>query len=356
MTQSSSWPDERLLRLFGIEHPIVQAPMLGTSTLALAAAVTGAGGLGVVACGAWTPERMEEEWTALRRLTDGPVALNLFVGEAPARNARLPAGPRRVLGRLYARLGAGPMPQPAAQVGPLWQPRMTEALLDLRPSAVSFHFGLPPPGDVARIKAAGFVILSSATTVREARALEAAGVDAVIAQGWEAGGHRGSHGPGGLGEGVGLMALVPQVADAVRVPVIAAGGIADARGIRAALALGAAGVQMGSAFLLCPEVALEAARRDVLRRATDEDTVLTDAVSGRPARARRSELSEAMRPYAGRLLPYPAMYALSGPLQAASGPEGPATFHLYGQAAALGREEPAADLVRRLAREALAPR
>ena len=357
------WPDDRLMRLFGIAHPIIQSPMLGTSTVALAAAVSEAGGLGFVACARMEPEAVAAEWAALRRLTDAPAGLNLFADPPrPSALEPLPDGAREALRRLYEDTGAGAVPEPP-EPPRLWQAGVTEVLLDLRPTVVSVHFGLPSEGDLGRLRAAGIRLMGSATTVREARALEAAGMDVVIAQGWEAGGHRGthwtpdgrSHGPAALGEGVGTMALVPQVVDAVRVPVVAAGGIGDARGIRAALALGAAGVQMGTAFLLCPEAATDVPRRERLRRAADDDTVVTDAVSGRPARAARSEVMEVLRPFAGRLAPYPSQYAMTGPLREAGGPDEPAGFHLYGQAAALAREMPAGELVRALVAEVTAP-
>jgi nitronate monooxygenase len=223
--------------------------------------------------------------------------------------------------------------------------------LEIRPAVVSFHFGLPPPGAILALKAAGIVVISTATTVAEARALERAGVDAVIAQGYEAGGHRGSHKPTSPGDGVGTMALIPQVVDAVGVPVIAAGGIGDGRGIAAAFALGASGVQMGTVFLSCPEAGTDAPRRARLRHATDTDTIVTDAVSGRSARAMRSRYAQAMEARREPLPAFRQMYALSDPLLAACA-EDEVSFHLYGQAAALNREMAAPDLMAKLTREA----
>ena len=201
------------------------------------------------------------------------------------------------------------------------------------------------------MKAAGIVLLSSATSVAEARALEAAGMDAIIAQGWEAGGHRGSHVPTAPFDGVGTMALVPQIADVVSVPVIAAGGIGDGRGIAAALALGASGVQMGTAFLNCPEAATEPERRERLRHATDLDTIVTDAFSGRSARAARSRYAEEMECNRQDLPQFPQMYALSGPIRNAAD-DSEASFFLYGQAAALSKEIAAGNLVDQLVQEA----
>lgn len=350
----AGWPDRRLCDLLGIEHPIIQAPMAGSATPDLAAAVGRAGGLGSLGLALAGPDAVRDACAAMRARGNAPFNLNVFVMPAlPAQDPDDRAAMRARLAEAYAARGLGPVPDPAPEVPPQGlAAAVLEAILAERPRVVSFHFGLPEPQAMARLKAAGIVVLCSATCVAEARALEAAGVDAVIAQGWEAGGHRGAHAPNLPGDGVGTMALVPQVADAVRVPVIAAGGIGDARGIAAAMMLGAAGVQMGTAFLSCPEAATDALRRAHLAAATDTDTVVTDAFSGRVARARRSSLAEDMADLAGRLAPYPGMYAYSGPLEAA-GPAEAASFHLYGQAAALNRPLPAADLVEVLARGAL---
>jgi nitronate monooxygenase len=214
----------------------------------------------------------------------------------------------------------------------------------------SFHFGLPPADQVARLRAAGIVVMATATSVAEARAVQAAGADAVIAQGWEAGGHRGAVAVEPADAGVGLMALVPQVADAVTIPVIAAGGIADGRGIAAALALGASGVQIGTAFLRCPEAQVTDGHRAALAQATDTDTHLTRAYSGRPARARRSALGLALQD--GPVTDYPLPRGVTAAL--AGQPGGDTDFWLYGQAAALARPLPAGDLVARLVAETAA--
>ncbi|MFY9211989.1 MAG: nitronate monooxygenase [Aestuariivita sp.] len=347
------WPDRRLTDLLGIEHPILQAPMLGSCTPELAAAVTGAGGLGAHACGTLPADEVRARARAVRALTNGAYNLNLFV--LPANAAPAQPGPqaRAVLEAAYARAGLeladGDLPPiPAAP-----DPEVIDALVETAPPVVSFHFGLPDAVAMDRLRAAGIRIFASATCVAEALRLERAGVDAVIAQGWEAGGHRGSFTPGLPADGVATMALVPQIADAVSVPVIAAGGIADARGIAAALALGASGVQMGTAFLRCPEAATDPRRRARLAGADDSGTTVTDAVSGRSARGARSAYAADMAPLAGTLAPFPAMYALLQPLLEAGAGEmdAYASFDLFGQAAALGGEEPAADLVARLARE-----
>lgn len=351
------WPSTALTDLLGITHPIIQAPMAGSATPELAAAVSAAGGLGSLGLAIGTPEDIRQACADLRARGVARFNLNFFV--MPALPPQSPAARDRMRARLaglHAQAGLGPVPDlPPAQPPHGFAPDLVTALEETRPPVVSFHFGLPDAPALARIRAAGCVILCSATTVAEARSLEAAGVDAIIAQGWEAGGHRGAHRPGGPGDGVGTMALVPQVVDAVHVPVTAAGGIGDGRGIAAAFALGAVGVQMGTAFLSCPEAGTDLARRALLARATDTDTMLTDAFSGRAARALRSPYAEAMADLAGRLAPYPEMYDFSGPLEKAGlGQDWPfASFHLYGQAAALNRAIPAGALVDLLARDAL---
>jgi nitronate monooxygenase len=227
-------------------------------------------------------------------------------------------------------------------------------LLDLRPKVVSFHFGLPPAGMLQALHDVGSIILCSATNVGEAWWLAAAGVDAVIAQGWEAGGHRGTFYVSFEDYGVGTMALVPQIVDAVNVPVIAAGGIADGRGIAAAFALGASGVQIGTAFLSCPEANIDESYRLALRTARDDDTRLTRAFSGRPARAKNNRYLEAMAEHRTQLPDFPTMYAYSDPLRNAGNERGTNDFQflLYGQAAPLNREVPAAELVKLLVEEA----
>jgi nitronate monooxygenase len=327
--------------------------MAGISTPELAVAVSAAGGLGSIGCHGLTPEEIRAGVGVIRQRTTRPFNLNFFVDPAPATPPEVWEAMRDRLRPWYAAHDLGAPPETAPDLPSAFAEPQLSAVLDLRPAVVSFHFGLPDPSVVARIRAAGIRVLSTATSVAEARALEAAGVDAIIAQGWEAGGHHGSHRPAAPGAGVGTMALVPQVVDAVAVPVIAAGGIADGRGIAAALALGAAGVQMGTAFLTCPEAGTDATRRALLAQATETDTVMTDAVSGRSARARRSRYSDAM---AGAERPFPAfrqLYALTQPLlRAASAEE--ASFHHYGQAAPLCRPQPAADLVARLVAETAA--
>lgn len=226
-------------------------------------------------------------------------------------------------------------------------------LLQLKPAVTSFHFGLPKMNMLKALKDVGCVVLCSATAVAEAKTLNEAGVDAIIAQGWEAGGHRGSFDTNYEDFGIGTMALVPQVVDAVDVPVIAAGGIADGRGIAAAFALGASGVQMGTAFLSCPETNVSEVHRSAIRNATDQDTRLTRAFSGRPARAKNNRYIEAMAEHRTPLPDFPTMYSFSEPLRRRRVDTEDLDFQflLYGQAAALNRELAAAELVQTLVKE-----
>src|SRR5690606_6009648 len=279
---------------FRVEHPIIQAPMMGSCTPELAGAVSNAGGLGSLGCGEKPATTLRAEAAAIRARTNRSFNLNFFIIQQEKTGPRVLEAARKRLQPWYDDLGLGDPPFELPPPGRGFDEERLEVVLSTRPRVVSFHFGHPEARHVEAMKAAGIVLVSSATSVAEARALEAAGMDAVIAQGWEAGGHRGSHKPTAPGDGVGTMALVPQIVDAVSVPVIAAGGIGDGRGIAAAMALGASGVQMGTAFLSCPGAATEPARRERLRQATDRDTMVTDAFSGRSARAMRSRYAEEM--------------------------------------------------------------
>lgn len=350
------WPRRELLDLLRIEHPIIQAPMAGSATPELAAAVSNAGGLGSLGCGTQPPEAVKDAALALRAATNRAYNLNFFAHRQEATPPEVEAAAREKVNAFARSRGLDDVTEPLAAPFPPFGPEMLELLLELRPPVVSFHFGPPAPEAIDALKARGTVLLCSATTVDEARRLEDAGFDAVIAQGWEAGGHRGSFDIGFEDAGVGTLALVPQIADAVSVPVIAAGGIADGRGIAAAFALGASGVQLGTAFLSCPESAASALHRTMLRESRAEETCLTRAFSGRPARARATAYMAEMARKRGALPAFPAMYSLARPLlekgMAENDPE--LLFLLYGQAAPLSRELPAAELLDTLVEEAQA--
>jgi nitronate monooxygenase len=293
---------------------------------------------------------------ALRAATNRPFNLNFFACGAPREDAETNARTRARLAPFYDELGLGEVPAAGKAPFAPFNAETLAVLLDIKPAVASFHFGLPGPDTMGALKDAGCVVLCSATTVAEARAIEDAGVDAIIAQGWEAGGHRGTFETSFEDFGVGTMALVPQVVDAVEVPVIAAGGIADGRGVAAAFALGASGAQMGTAFLSCPEAQVSDAHRAALKDASDQDTRLTRAFSGRPARARNTRYIDAMAEHREPVPDFPTMYGLSEPLRQAGAERGSPDFQflLYGQAAALNRDLPAADLVGKLVEEAQA--
>lgn len=347
------WPDHRLCNVLGIEHPIIQAPMAGSATPALAATVSNAGGLGSLGCADMAADTLVAHVMELRGLTNRPFNLNFFAHPAPRPDPVRFARTREAVLPWYLRFGLVEPTSAASPHGPGFDATRLKLLLELKPKVVSFHFGVPDPASLAALKTTGIVLMSTATTVAEAKALAAVGIDVIIAQGWEAGGHRGSHQPRAPSDGVGTLALVPQIADAVRLPVVAAGGIGDGRGIAAAFALGACGVQIGTGFLSCPEAGTDATRRAMLRNATETDTMMTDAFSGRAARAVRSDYAREMD-CAGLDLPdFPSMYDLSEPLLGTGNPRA-ASFLLYGQAARFNRELPAAELVARYVEEAAA--
>jgi nitronate monooxygenase len=353
------WPDHRILDLLRIELPIIQAPMAGPALADMVIAVAEAGGLGSLATAQLTPEQVRRELDTIRRATSRPINLNFFCHRPPPDDAAREAAWRARLAPYYRELGIDPAaPSRSAGRSP-FDDAMCAVVEEFRPEVVSFHFGLPEPALLARVRATGAAILSSATTVDEARWLEAHGCDAIIAQGAEAGGHRGiflDDPLAGCATQVGTMALVPQVVDAVKVPVIAAGGIADARGIVAAFALGAAAVQIGTAYLFCPEARVPPLHRAALRQAKDNTTALTNVFTGRPA---RGIVNRAVREL-GPLTPNAPAFPLAGnalaPLKAAAEARSSADFGSLwsGQAARLGREMPAGELTRALAAEALA--
>jgi len=278
------WPDQRIVELFGIELPIIQAPMAGSTGSEMVLAVAEAGGLGSLPCALLSAEQIRAEVETIRRQTKRPINLNFFCHTPPRVDAAREAAWRQRLQRYYVELGLDPNESVAGASRAPFDEQACELVVELRPEVVSFHFGLPEEKLQRRVRDAGMKIIASATSVDEARWLEDRGCDAIIAQGYEAGGHRGNFLSDDISTQAGTMALVPQVVDAVKVPVIAAGGIADARGIVAAFALEAAAVQLGTAYLFCPEAKISAAYRAALRKAQDNQTALTNVFTGRPAR------------------------------------------------------------------------
>lgn len=329
-------------RLTGVAAPIVQAPMAGAGGVDLAIAAIRGGAVGSLPCAMLTPDTVREQVAAVRAAVTGPLNLNFFchtLGDAPDEAAWHAA-----LAPLYAELGV----RPPATPPPLRRPfdaAMCAVVEEVRPEIASFHFGLPDATLLARVRRAGAAIFGNATTVAEARYLDAHGVDAIIAQGFEAGGHAGhflsGHHP------VGTMALVPQVVDAVRVPVIAAGGIGDARGIAAALMLGAGAVQLGTAYLHTPESTVS-----YRARLCEGGTVFTNLLTGGLARGLRTRLVDAL----GAVHPAAPRFPYAAPALGALRAKDPAGFSpaWAGQAAVLGRFEPAQALTKRLAREVVA--
>ncbi len=348
------WPDRRLLDLFKIDHPIMQAPMAGAMDAELAIAVARAGGLGALPAGMLNAEQLRAQVTQFRAATGNkPINLNFLAHKMPVPNNAREHAWREKLKPYYVEFGIDPAaPVTTANRMP-FDAAMCAVVEELKPDVVSFHYGLPEPVLVGRLKSAGCKVICSATTVAEARFLEAHGCDAVIAQGLEAGGHRGMFLSADVDTQVGLFALLPQIADALKVPVVASGGIGDARAIVAAFALGAAAVQIGTAFLFCPEAKTLPPHRAALRAARDDSTVLTNVLSGRPARGLINRAIRELGPFSEVVPAFPLASSALAPLHAKAQARGSGDFSpmLAGQAAALGRELPAGELVAKLVSE-----
>ncbi|HSG75170.1 MAG TPA: DUF561 domain-containing protein [Burkholderiales bacterium] len=337
--------------LFGTELPIIQAPMAGAQAGAMAIAVSNAGGLGSLPCALLSAEAMREELGAIKAHTARPYNVNFFCHAPPRPSAEREAAWRKALAPFYKEYGIDPESIPAGSGRAPFSAEFADALEPFRPPVVSFHFGLPSNDLLARVKGWGAKILGSATTVDEARWLEARGVDAIIAQGLEAGGHRGIFLTDDLTTQVGTFALLPQVVRAVKLPVIAAGGIADAQGVAAALALGAAGVQIGTAYLLCPEATTGAVHRAALKSDAARHTALTNLFTGRPARGIVNRVMKELGPISGAAPEFPLATSAIMPLRAKAEARGSGDFTSLwsGQNAAGCREVPAAQLTRELA-------
>ena len=350
---SSQMPPSIFARL-GAAHPVIQAPMAGGATTpALVSAVSEAGALGFLGAAYLSPDQIADAARAVRARTSRPFGINLF---APIEPTPVPRDATRALDALAPYHAELHLDAPAVPTRTRHDfDAQLEAVLDIEPVAFSFTFGLVPQRAMQSLASRGAVILGTATTVEEAVALERAGVDAIIAQGSEAGAHRGTFGSAGFAAAmIGTIALVPQIVDAVRLPVIASGGIMDGRGIAAALALGAAGVQLGTAFLTTEESGIPAAYKDAILAARETDTRVTNVFSGRAARGivnRFMEEVEARGPAAN--LGYPTQNALTRPLRTEAARQNRAEFlSLWaGQGVRMARHEHAGELVRRLVRE-----
>ncbi|HEV7504552.1 MAG TPA: nitronate monooxygenase [Thermoanaerobaculia bacterium] len=342
---------ESLRTLLGIELPIIQAPMAGVQDSRLALAVSNAGALGSLPCALLSPESLRHELAEIKSRTRLPFNVNFFCHSTPPPDAGREAAWRMALKPYYEELGVDPSAIPS---GPGRQPfssEVAEVLREFTPAVVSFHFGLPSPELLEGVRGWGARILSSATNVEEALWLEARGVDAIIAQGLEAGGHRGIFLSDDLDSQVGTFALLRQIVQSVKVPVIAAGGIADAEGVRAAMALGAAGVQIGTAYLLCPEATTGAVHRAMLQSEAARHTALTNLFSGRPARGIVNRLMKDLGPMSALPPVFPLAASAVAPLRAKAENLGRGDFSPLwaGQNATGCREIPAADLTRELA-------
>lgn len=340
-----------LEELFEITYPLVQAPMAGVQDSAIAIAVSNAGGLGSLPCAMLTPDAMRDELRAIRAGTSKPYNVNFFVHRQPESDAAAEARWRERLASYYTELGVDQNEIATSAGRSPFDHDAADVLEEFLPPIVSFHFGLPEETLLARVKSWGSKILASATTVEEAEWLDAHAVDVVIAQGLEAGGHRGMFLSEDITTQVGTFALLPQVARAVAVPVIAAGGIADSDGVRAARVLGAAGVQIGTAYLQCPEATTSEVHRSALRGDGTHHTALTNLFTGRPARGIVNRFMRECGPISDIAPAFPLAGGAVAPLRARAERNGSGDFSPLwaGQHVVTSREISAADLTRELA-------
>lgn len=310
------WPDEKILNVLGIELPIIQAPMAGVDTPELAVAVSQAGGLGSLACAMLSPDQIRGAWHEMCAQTDKPINLNFFCHDQKEKSETQQAQWKNRLAPYYRECGINPdAVAPSAARAP-FDENFCALIEELKPSVVSFHFGLPSRSLLGRVKAAGAVILSSATTREEAIWLEQNGCDVVIAQGAEAGGHRAMFLTANLKTQIGTADLVSQIVDVVSLPVIAAGGISDARAVRDAFSWGASAVQLGTAYLFCPEAKASPLYREALR--SDAETVITNVYSGRPARGILNRFINEVGPISPDAPDFPYASHFVAPLRIAS--------------------------------------
>ncbi|BAF88086.1 putative dioxygenase [Azorhizobium caulinodans ORS 571] len=354
---SQAWPNRRILDLFRIDLPLLLAPMAGSGTPKLAIAVGAAGGLAALPAAQYTPEQLDAAIAEMREALPGrPLNLNFFAHTPPVPDAAREANWRARLAPYFAEAGIDPATVPSGGGRAPFDEKFCVLVEARRPEVVSFHFGLPEPSLLARVKATGAKVISSATTVAEAKWLEEKGCDAIIAMGLEAGGHRGAFLDLDMTRQVGTFALVPQVRDAVSVPVIAAGGISDGRGVAAAFALGADAVQVGTAFLFSPEAGVAPLHRAALERAEDNTTALTNLFTGRPARGVMNRIMREIGPLSPDAPAFPLAGAALAPLKARAEADGRDDFtNLWsGQAARLAPRLPAGELALKLVADARA--
>ena len=312
--------------VLGIDLPVIQAPMAGVQGHELAVAVSNAGGLGSLPCAMLSPEALRKELKVLTSQTSKPYNVNFFCHTPPEPDADAERRWRKALSPYFDELGIDSNDVSAQAGRAPFSSEAADVLADFKPPVVSFHFGLPAPELMARIRGWGGKILSTATTVDEALWLEAQGVDAIIAQGLEAGGHRGFFLSRDISTQVGTFALIPQLVDAVNIPVIAAGGIADSKGVQAAMALGAAGAQIGTAYLLCPEAQTKAVHRAALKSEASRVTALTNLFSGGAARGIVNRIMRELGPMSSKAPAFPLASSAIAPLRAKAEAEGSGDF------------------------------
>ena len=340
-----------LQQLLGTELPLIQAPMAGIQVSAMAIAVSNAGGLGSLPAAMLSTDTLRSEIAAIRAGTDKPYNVNFFCHTPPVPSAEREATWRTALAPYYAEYGIDAASIPTGPGRNPFSAEVADLLAEFRPPVVSFHFGLPPEALLAQVHGWGAKVLASATTVDEALWLEAHGADAVIAQGLEAGGHRGHFLSHDLTKQLGTFALLPQLVKAVKLPVIAAGGIADADGVAAAMSLGAAGVQIGTAYMLTPEATTSALHRAALKSEAARHTALTNLFTGRPARGIVNRVMRDLGPIGSAAPEFPLATSAIAPLRAKAEAKGSGDFSPLwsGQNATGCREIPAAELTRALA-------
>jgi nitronate monooxygenase len=352
---SNQTDNRALLHVLGIDKPIIQAPMAGVTTPALAAAVSNAGGLGSLGVGAMNADGARKVIRETRALTGKPFNINVFCHQPAQADAALEQQWLSWLAPHFEKYGATP-PAKLSEIYTsfLADPAMLAVFLEEKPAIVSFHFGLPSADVIAELRKADIKLLASATNLEEAAQVEAAGVDAIVAQGIEAGGHRGVFDPDAFDDRLGTFALTRLLVRECRLPVIAAGGIMDGAGIAAALALGAQAAQLGTAFVTCPETSIDEGYRRAMLGEAARRTTFTAAISGRLARSMANSFTAlGADPHSPRPAAYPIAYDAGKALNAAAKAKGEFGYgaHWAGQAAALARSLPAAELMAQLERE-----
>lgn len=356
--QASEKLGQRIMDFFAIKIPIIQAPMAGVQDADLAIAACRAGALGSLPCAMLDADKIRSEVVKIRNQTAAPFNLNFFCHKEPGEDQARDRAWRESLSRYYTEFGLDMNQKPAGPQRRPFDEDMCRLVEELRPSVVSFHFGLPNSDFIKRVKAVGARVLSSASTVEEALWLEQNGCDAVIAQGFEAGGHRATFMGSFETSQIGTFSLLPQIVDAVKVPVIAAGGISDARGALASFALGASAVQLGSALLLANEAKTSPLHRTAIRSMKGADTVLTNLFTGRPARGIVNRFIREFGPMSAEVPAFPFAASAVTPIRTAAESQGLSDFSPLwaGQSASFAKEGPAEELIRSLWQDTLANR